>query len=214
MALSKLQIWNMAIAELPDARIDTLDEVSVAAEACADQYQPAIELLLEDHPYDFATRRLPLAQVVNDRAAEWLYAYQLPKDMAQPLAVLPYDTRDAGAATYRFIGRSRSLESVEPFRIAGAKLYAIREAAVLEYVTNSPTEDQFTAKFARALALELASRIVMPVKKDQGRQSALIQLAEVARERAKADDMNRDRESPRDFIPEAQLVREGFVSWR
>lgn len=214
MALSKLQIWNMAIAELPDARIDTLDEVSVAAEACADQYQPALELLLEDHPYDFATRRQALALVTNDRAAEWLYAYQLPKDMAQPLSVLPYDIRDAGAAGYSFVGRARGLEGVQPYRIAGGKLYASREAAVLEYVTRAPTEDQFTAKFARALALELACRIVMPVKKDQARQSALIQLAEIARERAKADDMNRDRESPRDFIPEAQLVREGIISWQ
>lgn len=214
MALSKLQIWNMAIAELPDARIDTLDEVSVAAEACADQYQPALELLLEDHPYDFATRRQALAVVANDRAAEWRFAYQLPKDLARPLLVLPYDVRDAQGAAYNWSGRARGAEASEQFRIAGRRLYANREAAVLEYVTHSPTESEFTAKFARALALELASRIVMAVKKDQARQQALIQLAEIARERAKADDMNRDRESPRDFIPEAQLVREGIVSWR
>ncbi len=209
MALSKLQIWNMAIAELPDARLDTLDDVSIAGEACKDQYQPSIELLLEDHPYDFAIVRKPLALLSNDRANEWGYAYQLPADMAAPRYLLPYAAGEVVARPVYAWGRSGGV----PIRIAGGRLYTGQDAATLEYVTNAPSESVFTAKFARALALELASRIVMPVKKDQARQEKLVRMAEVARERAKADDMNRDRESVRDFIPEVQLVREG-LSWR
>jgi hypothetical protein len=212
MALSKLQIWNMALAELPEQRIDSLDDVNLASDFLNDAYQPAIEFLLEDHDYEFATLRVALAQVPNDRPSEWQYAYKLPNDLARPLHLLPYSGADTAPATpvYSWIGRARGLETRTPFRMADGKLYANIEGAVLEYATNSLAESKFTAKFARALALELASRVVMPIKKDAKRQAELIRMAEVARERAKADDMNRDRESPRDFIPEFMLARMGY----
>lgn len=211
MALSKLQIWNMALAELPEQRIDSLDDVNLASDFLSDQYQPAIEFLLEDHSYDFATRREPLAQVANDRPNEWRFAYRLPRDLARPLHLLPYSGSEASAVpVYSWIGRARGLEARTPFRIGGGNLYSDIEGAVLEYATNTVAENQFTAKFARALALELAARVVMPIKKDTKRQGELIRMAEVARERAKADDMNRDRESTRDFIPEFMLARMGY----
>lgn len=211
MALSKLQIWNMALAELPEQRIDSLDDVNLASDFLNDQYQPAIEFLLEDHDYDFATIRAALAVVANDRPNEWQYAYRLPRDLARPLHLLPYSGTDVGAVpVYSWIGRSRGLETATPFRIADGKLYCNIVGAVLEYATNTVAENQFTAKFARALALELAARVVMPIKKDAKRQGELIRMAEVARERAKADDMNRDRETTRDFIPEFMVARMGY----
>jgi len=211
MALSKLQIWNMALAELPEQRIDSLDDVNLASDFLNDQYQPAIEFLLEDHNYDFATLREALAQVANDRPNEWQYAYRLPRDLARPLNLLPFSgDGTADAAVYSWTGRNRGLETLTPYRIANGKLYCNMEGALLEYATNAVAENQFTAKFARALALELAARVVMPIKKDAKRQGELIRMAEVARERAKADDMNRDRETARDFIPEFMLARMGY----
>lgn len=207
MGFSKLAIFNMAIAELPDARIDSVDEASLAAECCRDNYQQAVQMLVEDHAYDFAVVRTVLSPAENDRGGEWDYAYTLPSDMARPVNMLPFSADDASAGAWRFYGPGRSFESAAPYRIAAGKLYANSEKAVLEYVTNRPDESHFTAMFARAVALELAARIVMPVKKDQKRQDALIRFAEIARERAKAADMNRDRESTNDFTPEAFLAR-------
>jgi len=210
MALSKLAIWNMALAECPESRVDSIDEASEAAQQCRDQYQPALELLLEDHDYGFAIKRATLALLTNDRENEWDFTYALPADMARPRHLLPFAAATMGAAVYSWIGEYRALESLVPLRIAGSKLYANVEQAVLEYVSDSPSEALFTAKFARALALELASRIVMPLRKSEKRQESLIRMAEVARERAKADDMNRNRTSVRDFIPQTQLARDGY----
>src|SRR5690606_24160166 len=98
-----------------------------------------------------------------------------------------------------------------PYRIANGKLYTHTENAVLDYTSHAPSEADFSALFTRAVALELASRIVMPLLKRPDRQREILQLAEIARERAKAEDMNRDRESPLDFIPEFQLARMGIV---
>lgn len=202
----------MALAELPEQRIDSLDDVNLASDFLNDQYRPAIDFLLEDHDYDFATKREALAQLVNDRPNEWRFCYRLPRDLAKPLILLPFGgAEDANIVpVYSWVGRARGLESRAPFRIAGGKFYCNIEGAVLEYASNDVPENVFTAKFARALALELASRVVMPIKKDAKRQAELIRMAEVARERAKADDMNRDRESPRDFIPEFMLARLGY----
>ncbi|MDP5279911.1 hypothetical protein Q9Q95_13330 [Sphingomonas sp. DG1-23] len=212
MALSRLQIWNMAVGELPDARIDTIEEVSIAAEACRDQYQPSLELLLDDHAYDFANVRTTLAVVTNDREQEWDYAYSLPANVARPSHVLPFSAADVSTSrTFSWYGAMRGFEAIVPFRIEGGRLYTNQEGAILDHTTTEPSEATFTPKFARALALELACRIVMPVKKDRARQLELIRMAEIARERAKADDMNRDRESPRDFVPEVQLARLGLI---
>ena len=199
----------MALAECPADRIDSLDERSIEAETCRDHYQPALEYLLEAHEWDFAIRRVPLAQVDNDRPSEWGYAYKAPTDMAAPRHVLPFP-ENVSPFQGRHFGKLRSYEGALLHKVAGGIVYASWSPAVLEYVTNDPSEAMFTAKFARALAYELAQRIVMPLKKDSRRQGELVQFAEVALERAKAEDMNRDPESVWDYVPEVDRARAGY----
>jgi hypothetical protein len=218
MALDTLQIKNMALDEVPEARIEAEDEASIPAETVASVYQPALELLLEDYDWDFAIRRQVLAMVANDRGNEWVYSYRLPGDMARPRFLLPFGGNEIAIAgslpVYPVAGVYRGFEGRWPFIVGTDTVYTNREFAVFEYVANNPSPSTFTAKFARALAVEIASRIVMPLKKDRQRQGDLIKMAEVARERAKADAMNRDHESTRDFIPESQLVRSGVAPWQ
>lgn len=213
MALDRLAIKNMALAELPADRIETEDEESLSAEVVEQHYQAALEWLLEDHDWDFAIRRVTLASIANTRANEWTYAYQLPSDMAGPRRIMPFGASDVASTVpgYSPVGRLRGFEAVTPFQIAEGVIYADREEAVFEYITNEPAEATFPAKFARALATELAARIVMPLNKDSKRKGELIRQAEVDRERAKADDMNRDRESVRDFVPDMMLARAGVL---
>lgn len=214
MALSRLAIKNMALDELPESRIDSEDEASLAAEELQDAWQPALELLLEDHDWEFATRRVTLAAVTNGRGHEWRYAYAAPSDMARPMRILPYRASDVvSGERWSEVGRLRGFEGAVPYRISDCIIYTTQESAVLEYISNAPSEARFSAKFARALALEMASRVVMPIKKDSKRQRELIAMAELAKDRAKAEDMNRDAESPRDFIPEVQLARMGYGGW-
>lgn len=218
MASSVLDIKNMALDELSAEHLESESETSVTAQACERNYQPALDLLLEDYDWDFAIRRDTLAEVTNDRGNEWTYAYALPTDLVRPRFLLPFGSDEVPVAgslpIYPIGGVYRGFEGRWPFVIADGNLYTTRESAILEYVTANPEISAFTAKFARALALELASRIVMPLKKDRVRQGDLIKAAEVARERAKADAMNRDRETIRDFIPEGQLVRMGVLPWQ
>lgn len=209
MGTSKLAIFNMALGDCPADRVDLVEENSLQAITCRDHYPEALKLLLEDHDYDFAVERVTLAAVANDRSNEWRFAYQLPSDLAKPLHLLPFPADTVGAHYPRF-GSYRAMEGKVPMRIANGRIYANVERAVLEFVTNAPSEARFTALFARALALELASRIVMPLLTSEKRQTALIRKAEIARERAKAADMNRDSESVLDFVSQEYLARMGF----
>ncbi len=213
MAQSRLQIINGALAACQADRIESEDEQSLAAETAAQHYQPALEMLLEDHDWDFSIRRATLAVVTNPRQNEWTYAYAAPSDMASPGYILPFGA-DAVASSvpgYSPVGALRGFARITSFQVSGGILFTDRAAAVFEYVTNNPETSTFTAKFARALELELATRICPVVKKDSKREGELIRMAEVARERAKADDMNRDRETVRDFIPDMQLARMGLL---
>ncbi|WP_028970157.1 hypothetical protein [Sphingomonas sp. URHD0057] len=216
MGRSPLDIKNMALAEVPSTRIETEGEASIEGQETLAAYQPALEYLLEDFDWGFAIRRQTLATLLtNDRTAEWQYAYALPEDMARPRFVLPFgaDLANSGVPSYPAWGPWRGFEGMVPFRISGSTIYTTQQFAILEYISNAPEPSTFSARFARALALEIASRIVTPIKKDRARQGDLIKMAEAARERAKADEMNRDPESPRDFVSESQLVRAGILPW-
>jgi hypothetical protein len=216
MGLSRLAIKNMALSEVPAQRLDSEDERSVEAEACENSYKPALELLIDAVKPDFATRRAILAPITNDRAHEWAFAYRLPTDCIEPTLILPFLASDPTSSSpdYSVVGKLRGFEGGIPFRVSDGVIYTNQEQVVLEYVSSDVSEAMFSPLFARALAFELASRIVMPIKKDRTRQGDLIKAAEAWRERAKAADMNRDRESTRDFVPDSQLVRSGVLPWQ
>jgi hypothetical protein len=216
MALDPLAIKNMALDEVPSKRIMAEDEASIEAETAALHYQPTLEYLLEQYDWGFAIRRQTLALLLtNDRTAEWQFAYALPEDMSRPRQLLPYgaDLGTQSAPAYPSWGPWRGFENKVPFRISGSTLYTNSEFAIFEYVSNAPEPSTFSARFTRAFAAELASRMVMPIKKDRVRQGDLIKLAEATRERAKADEMNRNQQSPRDFISTDTLVRSGALPW-
>lgn len=96
---SEVDIANLALANLGDrATVASLDppEGSAQAEHCARFYPIARDMLLELHPWSFATRRVTLAQLV-DVPPNWLYAYALPADCIRVYAVTAQEsTGDKG----------------------------------------------------------------------------------------------------------------------
>lgn len=222
MALDKLAICNEALAEIPADAISALDEESVEAEWAARRYPPALGYMLEIHDWKFPTKRAALAPITNDRPGEWSYAYALPGDVAAELRIFPEYLNAAPSSIPLLAGQflapptTAFLEpfirgGAYPYLLSGGKLYTTLAQAWLEYIGDSPGEELFSAMFARAFALELASRLVMPIKKDPKRQAELIKMAEVARDRAIADMRNRDPSEGRydAYINDSEIAREG-----
>jgi len=67
--------------------------------------------------------------------------------------------------------------------------------------------DQLTA---RAVALELAARLAMPLKKSRELKKEKVAEAEVARQRAIAESENRSPRRQTDYISEADYARWGL----
>ena len=204
---TKLGIWNEALAELPSAPVTTEDEESLERRECERFYDGCIAELLEIQDWGFNTGIEALAETTNTRGGIWLYAYALPADMATPRRILPGwlfedDATADIAGLYEHLPPSLYL-------IEDGILYTNEEDARLEYGRNAIAEVEMPALFRRALALELASRLAMPIKKDRELKADLIRQAEVAKDRAKADDENRHPRRFPTFVSEVGLARAG-----
>ena len=216
---SRIQIKNMALAELPDAPIASENEASLQARETNRFYEPCLKELLEAHEWGFATKRVALASVTNTREGEWLYAYQLPADLGTPIGIvdewsgavdpLLSPSGNLLAPIYGLYPLSYLADA--DYLISGDLLYTHKVGAVLEYGSSEVGEAEMPALFQRALVLELASRIAMPLGKSRELKGDLIQAAEVAKARAMADDDNRNpRRHSEGYVSEVERARMGW----
>jgi hypothetical protein len=213
---SVVEICNQALAELPDAPIASLDEASLQARQCKRVYGQCLSEMLELHEWGFANRRVVLAGIPNDRPNEWAYAYALPSGIGTPgrlvpdlsslgLGAIPVQADDTPPYYETWAWPASAYPS--DYIIDATTIYANVDGAILEYgaATVSPTE--MSALFVRALALEIASRLAMPLNKSRELKGDLIKQAEVAKDRAKADDMNRQPQRVPSYVPDAKRAR-------
>ena len=93
---SVVDICNLALAHLGDnATIASIDppEGSAQAEHCQRFYPIARDTLLEMHSWSFATKRAYGAEVENTWPM-WEYAYAMPGDASDIIAILPPEAKD------------------------------------------------------------------------------------------------------------------------
>ncbi|CAN5551511.1 phage protein [soil metagenome] len=169
---------NLALGELRAPPIADIAEDSLEARECARFYPHCLRLLLERHDWSFTNRRATLAELaVDDRASEWPHAYALPADCATPLRLVA----PSAAGTIDFLVENRTL-------------YTCLPDAVLEYAARDVTESEMSALFVDALAYTLAARLAVPIRDSREIKGQLLQQAEIALQRAVAEDRNRQPE--------------------
>lgn len=191
-----LTICNNALGEISAAFITDLQEASVEAENCRRLYPQVVQDALEwdEDGFEFATRRAALAVVSNDRQQEWTFAYVVPADMGKPLRIIKYDPT-AAAVSYPEYGPYPFPSQIAfgdiPFEIANRTIYTNVEAAWFEYVLKDVSPSVMSAAFRRAIELELAARLVMPIRKKVELRAEVAKLAGVSRQFAIAENRNR-----------------------
>jgi hypothetical protein len=217
-------ICNLALADVPDKPIASLQEVSLQARECLRQYAQCCGEMLEMRPWTFALARVTLAQVTNDRKLEWCFAYQTPNDCAFIGKV--FQNYDAEAASTQSIipgtVPARQIGSIENWRDHSPQrtfelgdngvLYTDCPFAAMEYTRNAVSESVMRPQFVRALAALIASRIAMPLTKDMSRRNALTQIAEQLGQLAASNDRNRERETWGDYTSSWTLARAGVYT--
>lgn len=206
MAVS-ISICNLALGELRAPSIVDIDEQTLEAGECKRYYGHCLKLLLERFDWSFATRIAPLAQRVdNERASEWRYAYTLPADLATAKRLFPPMALPTGS----LISPPFAV-SGQPYVIEAGILYSQVPGAILEYSAKDISEAAMPALFSDALVYALAARLAVPLRDDRKVKGELLQQAELAAQRAMADDTNRQANRDQDAPDEVAAVRAGGV---
>lgn len=215
---ANLQICNFAIGQIRAKRISSINEDSLEARECRDHYPQVVASMLEGpHHFSFARRRVVLASAAtNDRDHEWLYAYNLPSDMRSAIALIP-DFEASGLSLPLALPGDPYAEAwttmpqaSAPYIIEGGVLYSNAGGATLAYVISDISEVSIPAKVIDALSLDLAGRLAVPVKGDHDLADRLTRRAEIAWQRAIAEDRNRQPETYPDYVSEVEAAREGY----
>lgn len=201
---SAIDICNLALSHLGDiANVSDFNEGSAQADHCRNFYPIARDLVLEAHSWDFATRRIAMAQPSTAPPSSWSYAYVLPSDCLRALAVLDinFDER----TTQNFIIESQD----DGTRV----LYTNMVNATLRYTVKVTDTTKFTPLFQDTLAWLLASYLAGPITKGQegiAAARAAYQTYTGQLERAKASNANQEQE-PQRHVPGSIAARRGCV---
>lgn len=164
---SVVDIVNLALGKLGDsATVSSIDppEGSAQAEQAKRFYPIARDTLLELHPWNFATKRISLAET-NDIAPDaWAFTYSIPSNYIRALSVYPEQT-NSEADQQPFI-----IETNESGQLI---LFTNVENATLKYIALITDTTKFTPLFVNTLSYMLSSFLAGPlIKGDTGMKIA------------------------------------------
>jgi hypothetical protein len=143
---SEAGICNAALQLVKHSKtITSLEQGTKEANACEAVYTDLRDAMLEMHAWNFAVKRVKLAQLVATPSFEWKYSYQLPSDHIRVLSV---------SASTAGLGRAA-------YRIEGSTLGADAEDIYLKYVARITDPNLMTPTFRLALSKLLASRLAV-----------------------------------------------------
>lgn len=201
---SAVDIINLALSRLGDsATVTSINppEGSAQAEQAKRFYPIARDTLLELHAWNFATKRIALAETSDTSPDTWQYTYALPSAYIRALAVYSAQT-NSEADSQPFIIEANSEDQLI--------LFTNVENATIKYIAQITDTTKFTPLFVNALSFMLASFLAGPlIKGDAGMKvsdamynKALQAFNVAAGKDASARDYNAQREHTPGWIQE------------
>lgn len=185
----RLHIYNMALGFIGTRTISSPNEKTPEAIQCGLFWDTARRAALRDYPYNFATRRVQLAEVPlpEEYRGEWLHAYGWPDRALKIFGVhapgkVPQLRRDPFA-----------VRNAGDINIILTDVVAAQAEAAFDVEDVSLWDDLFVAAMAR----KLACLICVPlIKNNQQKVQQLEQLYQMAIPRAEGHDAS-EREQAR-----------------
>lgn len=173
---SEVGICNSALMKIGATTITSLTEGSKNANACNEQYAKLRDDLLRSHTWNFATKRVKLAQLASTPTFEFDFEYQLPADWLRTVAV--YDN-SAGTG-------------VVPYRIEGLSLLADATEAWLRYVRRVDDPNDMPADFRQTLSALLARELAVPIAQSNTLHQMMAERFKSANRQARSVDAIED----------------------
>lgn len=171
MAASKISICNKALIELGESPITALTDNNKAARTLDAVYDIVLLTALRSHRWNFAVKRVALAELSAIPVYGFTKQYQLPSDC---LRVLEIDTL---TAVYKIEGRALLTDSGTVY---------------LKYVAKIDDPTQYDAAFVDYLSLKLASDIAMTLTDNTALRDSVMAKSLLALREARTIDGQED----------------------
>lgn len=158
MALTKVNVWNMALAELSNTNLVTADtDTTTEAVTCALFWDTVVDEVSRAVKWPFLLKIVALAGKAATPNVDWAFSYTFPADCVTFRRVLDSITR---------LNSDRSLI---PYRRTEDKIYTDVDNAVAEYSVRIAVPTNWPADFALCVSLRLAGWIAPAVAGAEGK---------------------------------------------
>lgn len=172
MALSEVQICNLALGWLGAELITSLGDDNDGAKLCNVNYPSARDTLLEMRDWSFAIKRRILTPLLEPPVHTYSQAFLIPADVIRTLMV--DDTTFA--------------DSLLDWTKEGNQILANVEKIYITYISRITDTVVFTPTFAQALAQRLAADMAIPLTESRTLQESHWALFEAKFEEASTSD--------------------------
>jgi hypothetical protein len=149
MATSEVEIANSALLKCGVDRIISLDESNNRAEAMKEQFYKHRDALMRSHPWNWAIKRVELAEVSETPAFDFTNTYQLPTDCLRVLKI--------NELLVSMNGRGLNLNNYGEFSIEGDKLLCNFSTVKIKYIAKITDVSKWDENFCEVLAFRLAA---------------------------------------------------------
>jgi len=185
---SVIEICNIALSRIGNNRtINSLQEQSKEAGRCDLHFDSALEEVLSDFDWNFATKRVALADTGN-APPNWQFAYRYPTDCLRITSIIVPGVRNPPERMRIEYQVGSDSEGT------GRLIYTDHPDAWLQYVGKVTDPNMFDALFRSALSWKLASEIGMPLASAPNLvQNALTMYSQIIRS-AGSHSMNESQE--------------------
>lgn len=146
MAVTDIQICNIALGWLSGNRITTLDDGTVEADLCKDNYDVSKQAILEAVDWTFARKRAELTPKTQEIVgADYGQVFDLPADCL----VIRQVSEDGSWADWQIVS----------YELEARQLYADSDKLYIKYTASDIAEANYSSKCMHLIASQLAADI-------------------------------------------------------
>lgn len=166
MATSEVEVANSALIKLGADTILSLDDDVKGAKLIKKQLPLLRDELLRSHPWNFAIKRVELAEDVTAPISGFTNQYVLPQDVLRVLTVNDGTIGDSAEFTNRV--------AIHPYTIENnRRLLAELNPLFIKYVAKVTAVNLWDVNFVEVLALRIAADIAYAMTQSTTVQSGL-----------------------------------------
>ena len=169
-------VTNVALRRIGASRIVSLTDGSTSANVANDIYEEVRDDLLRSHPWNFATKRVKLAQSTTAPIFEFDHAYPLPSDWLRTISV---HDNDAGHGTILY--RSELIGTQHA-------IIASSDNVWLRYISRVTDPNMMAPDFRKAFEYALARDMAIALTSSNNLHESMATLAERALNKARSND--------------------------